>query len=63
MKLDKRKIYLIQARKVISTAELRKEGLSTSMVNAINKSSNVRPETAGAIAKLLNVDVTEILAD
>ena len=60
MKIDKRKIELVMARACVSRKELERSGIpKTTLIRAMKHS--VRPATAGKIAKVLGVDVTEIL--
>ena len=63
MKLNKQKIMLIRARKCMSASDMRKAGLTQGNLNSIWNQRPVKPETAGKIAKVLGVDVTEILED
>ena len=63
MKVDKEKVMIIRARNCQSTSDLRKAGLTDGNLNAIWNNRSMRPETVGKIAKVLGVDVTEILAD
>lgn len=64
MKLDKRKIEIMQARACMNTDDLYK---ATKMPRATLSRAivgkNVTPATAGRLASALGVDVTEILAD
>lgn len=64
MKLDKKKVKLAWARTEKTAAQLAKECGYTQkgMVSMLNKTS-VSPVTAGRLARVLGVDVTEILED
>ena len=64
MKIDKGKILLMMVRKAWSYEDLIKAyGCSKQRVcNIVNK-RNLRPKTAGMLARALDVDVTEILAN
>ena len=63
MRIDKNKVSLWRARRCLSISDLRSRGLSQGNLNSIWNGRSVKPETAGKIAKALEVDVTEILAD
>lgn len=63
MRVSKDKVNLIRARKCISVADLRERGLTQGNLNAIWNGRSMFPETVGKIARALEVDVTEILAD
>lgn len=64
MTIDKNKVLLILAKKAWSYKDLgRAYGCSKQRAcNIVNK-RNLRPKTAGMLARALEVDVTEILAD
>lgn len=64
MKLDKEKIKLLMARREVSVTELAERcGKTKQRISTILNSVNVSPKTAGMLARALEVDVTEILAD
>lgn len=64
MHLDKEKIKLLMARREVSVTDLAERcGKTKQRVSCILNSVNVAPKTAGMIARALDVDVTEILAD
>lgn len=64
MHLDKEKIKVIMARQELTTTELAGRcGKTKQRISTIFNSVNVSPRTAGMIAKGLDVDVTEIIAD
>ena len=63
MKVDKKKFILIRARRCMILADLRAAGLTDGNINAIYNQRSMLPETIGKIAKALDVDITEILAD
>lgn len=60
MKLDRQKYELARARACIGPKELVAAGVSKgTLCRALRE--EIRPETAGKIAKALGVDVTEII--
>ena len=61
MKVDKNKILIARARKCMSVTDMRNAGLTQGNLNAIWNGRSMKPETVGKIAKVLDVDVTEIL--
>ena len=64
VKLDRKKIDLVMARKKMSVAGLSEAyGVSRARLNVILNSRKVTPICAGRVADALGVDVTEILAD
>ena len=64
MKIDKKKLELAMARKCISSEELGKlTGISMFTINRLKAEQPGRTKTIGTIAKVLEVDVTEIIAD
>lgn len=64
MHLDKEKINVLMARREVSVTDLAERcGKTKQRVSCILNSINVTPKTAGMIARALEVDVTEILAD
>ena len=64
MKISKSRFDIEMARKRLTkTALASKAKISHVRLNAILNSKNIRPETAGRIAKALGVDVTEILEE
>ena len=60
MRIDKEKYLLARARACVSTKDLVAAGIPRGTVSIITN-SEIRPETAGKIAKVLGVDVTEII--
>ena len=60
MKIDKTKYELAKARACISSQDIIAAGIPAGTVSGILR-GNVRPETAGKIAKILGVEVTEII--
>ena len=64
MKIDKRKILIILARKCLDRKEVA-EALEMSRANfdRILNTGKATPSTLGHLAKFLGVDVTELLAD
>lgn len=64
MKISRRKIEIMQARKNMPTKQLTElSGISRENFSATVRRGNCRPETAGKIARALGVDVTEIMED
>lgn len=62
MKIDRAKYELAKARACMGQKEIVNAGVPKgTLCRAL--SSEVRPETAGKIAKALGVDVTEIIQD
>ena len=60
MKIDREKYMLARARACMGQKELERAGLSKgTLCRALRE--DIRPETAGRIAKALGVDVTEII--
>jgi len=65
VKTDKEKVHIAMARSCISVkgiAEAARMPIPT-VKNVVNGNRSVRPETIGRVAKVLQVDVTDILAD
>lgn len=64
MRLDKRKIQIFMARKSMKQKELAESaGVSRQTISYVMNGRSCRPEIAGRIARILGVDVTEILED
>lgn len=64
MKISKKKLNIILARKQITTIGLaRSYGVSRTRMVSILKLEQLTPVCAGRLAKALDVDVTEILED
>lgn len=62
MKIDNRKLDLLLARQCMSRRDLRdRNGASPQTLQRIGKGEDVKPKTAGRIARALGVDVTEII--
>ncbi len=61
MKIDANKIDIILARQCKSLAEMRSD-TSPKTLRRIRNGEDVRPKTAGKVAKFLGVDVAEIMA-
>lgn len=60
MKIDRKKYMLARARACMGQKDLEAAGIPQgTLCHALN--GNVKPETAGRIAKALGVDVTEII--
>lgn len=60
MKIDKEKYMLARARACMGTKDLVSAGIPRGTLSKISR-EDIRPETAGKIAKALGVDVTEII--
>lgn len=63
MKIDKKKFELVRARKCMGPKEIKAAGFPLGTLSTALNSENVRPETAGRLAKALGVDVTEIIEE
>lgn len=65
LKLDVRKLLLLQAKACLTTNELAEKANMprTTITNIIHGRRNATPKTIGLLAKALNVDVTELIAD
>lgn len=65
IKLDIRKLLLLQAKACLNTNELAKKAeiSKTTLSKIINSKRNATPKTIGLLAKALNVNVTELLAE
>ena len=61
MKLDRKKYMLARARACMGQKDLEAAGIPKGTLCRIVGGGDMRPETAGKIAKGLGVDVTEII--
>ena len=61
MVIDKTKFQLAKARRCMSNADLKAAGVTTGNLNSIWNGKSVLPETAGKVARALNVDVLDII--
>ena len=61
MKLDRKKYMLARARACMGQKDLEAAGIPRGTLCRIVGGGDMRPETAGKIAKALGVDVTEII--
>ena len=61
MKIDKEKFELAKARACTGTKDLVAAGIPRGTLCRIVGGEEARPETIGKIAKILGVDVTEII--
>lgn len=61
MKLNREKYELAKARACKGQKEIMAEGISKGTLCRIIGGGNARPETLGRLAKILEVDVTEII--
>ena len=62
MVIDVSKFDSILARKCMNLTDLRKDFSSTTLTS-IRKGREIRPKTAGRIAKALGVDISEIVSE
>lgn len=62
MKIDHKKLELFLARECKSLSDLR-EGSSPQTLKRIRNGEEVKPRTAGRIAKALNCDVADLLEE
>lgn len=64
MRADRKKLELAMARACMNTEDLcTKTAMPRPTLNNIIVGKSVRPGTIGRVAKALQIDVTEILAD
>lgn len=64
MRADRKKLELAMARACMNTEDLRaKTAMPRPTLNNIIVGKSVRPGTIGRVAKALQIDITEILAD
>lgn len=63
MKINRQKFDLARARACMGTKEIEAAGFPRGTLSTALNSENVRPETAGRLAKALGVDVTEIIEE
>ena len=63
MKLDRKKYELARARECMGQKDLIAAGIPKGTLCRIIGGSELRPETAGRIAKALGIDVTEIIEE
>ena len=64
MKLEKKKIEIEMARRCITSKELQKKsGIPCGTYIKVVGGYNVKPETAGKLARALGCDVTKIMED
>ena len=61
MRIDRRKYMLARARACMGQKDLEEDGIPKGTLCNILHEKDVRPETAGKIARALGVDVTEII--
>lgn len=61
MKIDKNKYNLARARACIGQKDFEAAGILRSTLSQAVRSDNPRPETIGRIARVLGVDVTDII--
>lgn len=63
MRINRENYMLARARACISSKDLERSGIPKGTLCRAISGTEVRPETAGKIAKALGVDVTEIIED
>lgn len=65
MKIDVRKLEILQARECMDNKELKEKSKISSLTLVQIKQGirNIQPKTVGKIAKALNCDVVELLED
>lgn len=61
MKINRKKLDLAKARACMGTKEIEASGFPKGTYCGILQGRDVKPETAGRLAKILGVDVTEII--
>lgn len=61
MKIDKEKFKLAKARACMGTKDIVEAGVPRGTLCRLVRGEEARPETIGKVAKVLNVDVTEII--
>lgn len=63
MKISIKKLELAKARACMSTNDIIKAGIPKGTYNRITTTKTAKAVTIGKIARILNVDVTELLED
>lgn len=63
MKISIEKLELAKARACMDSKDIIKAGIPKGTYNTVIFKKSGKPATVGKIAKILNVDVTEILED
>lgn len=63
MKINRQKFDLARARACMGPKDIEAAGFPRGTLSTALNSENVRPETAGRLAKALGVDVTEIIEE
>lgn len=63
MKLNRKKFDLARARACVGFAEFEAAGIPRGTICRAMSGKGCKPETVGRIAKVLHVDVTEIIED
>ena len=63
MKINRQKFDLARARACMGPKEIEAAGFPRGTLSTALNSENVRPETAGRLAKALGVDVTELIEE
>ena len=62
MRIDRTKYELAKARACMTSQDIIQAGVPSGTLSRIYR-ANIKPETAGKIAKALGVDVTDIIQD
>lgn len=63
MKLDRKKYELAKARACMKSEDIYKAGIPKGTLCRLINAGNGRPETIGKLAKILGIDVTELIED
>ena len=61
LKVDKKKLDMLLAVRCLSITELRCEGLSPQTLTRIRRGEAVKPKTIGKLARVLGVQVSDII--
>ncbi len=61
MKINRKKLELAKARACMGQKEIVAAGFPTGTLTNAMTGKNIKPETAGRLAKILGVDVLEII--
>lgn len=63
MRIDKNKLELARARKNISVKDIISAGIPKPTYYKMRRGENILPNTAGKLARILDVDVLEIVQE
>lgn len=61
MKIDRKKLELVRARTCMGKKEIVSAGFPAGTYCGVLRGQEIKPETAGRLAKILGVDVLEII--